>query len=263
MDFDRMRERPPPLWGGDARGLTPEQILNCEYWKRDVADSDAHDIWIFGYGSLMWRPGFAFAQRCRARLDGYHRAFCISSTHHRGNAKRPGLVLGLDRGGACEGVVYRIAAADAHVVLGYLRKRELVNGVYREARLPVQLHDTAHAQVTAITYICERAHPSYTGQQVLRVQAHQIRGARGVSGDNLDYLLSTMRQLADLGIREPALERLVTLCAPHAARFMGADFTCMSSAPIRRAVAHLPDRAQRMRRGERMRFLYRMRLEGW
>ena len=95
-----------------------------------------HDLWIFGYGSLMWRPGFTHAERARARLDGYHRAFCISSTHHRGDALRPGLVLGLDRGGACEGVAYRVPAAEARTVLAYLRERELISGVYREAQLP-------------------------------------------------------------------------------------------------------------------------------
>ena len=224
--------------------------------------SAKHDLWIFGYGSLMWRPGFAHVERCRARLEGYHRAFCISSTHHRGHAKRPGLVLGLDRGGACEGVAYRVAAENVHAVLAYLRKRELINGVYRETQAPLILHDDAHRKVTALAYIAERCHPSYTGALPLNVQAHQIRGARGVSGDNLDYLLSTVLHLTASGIREPELERLVTLAAPHAARLMRGDFTSISSTPIRRALAHLPDPAPRMRRAERMRFLYRMRLGG-
>ena len=221
-----------------------------------------HDLWIFGYGSLMWRPGFAHAESCRARLDGYHRAFCISSTHHRGNAKRPGLVLGLDRGGACEGVAYRVAAKDAHAVLAYLRRRELINGVYCETHAPLTLHNEAHRKVTALAYTVERCHPSYTGALPLRVQAHQIRGARGVSGDNLDYLLSTVQHLTASGIREPELARLVTLIAPHAGRMMRGDFTSISSAPIRCATARLPDTAPRMRRAERMRFLYRMRLGG-
>jgi glutathione-specific gamma-glutamylcyclotransferase len=219
-------------------------------------------LWIFGYGSLMWRPDFPFAERARARLDGYHRAFCISSTHHRGSAGRPGLVLGLDRGGACEGVAYRVAAIDAPTVIAYLRKRELISGVYREARVPVALHDTAHRTVSALAYIVERCHPSYTGVQSIAEQAHLIRSARGVSGDNLDYLLSTVRHLVELGIREPALERLVTRAAPHASRRMGDALTSPSSAPIRRAVAHLRNDAPRMRRGDRMRFLYRIRLDG-
>jgi glutathione-specific gamma-glutamylcyclotransferase len=214
------------------------------------------DLWVFGYGSLMWRPDFPFAERARARLDGYHRAFCISSTHHRGSAARPGLVLGLDQGGTCEGVAYRVAAAEAAPVLAYLRKRELISGVYREARVPLELHDDKHRAVSALAYIVERCHPSYTGPQTLAEKAHLIRGARGLSGENLDYLLATVRQLAALGIREPSMERLVTLAA------MGEAPTSISSAPIRRALAHLPDRALRLRRGDRMRFLYRVRLDG-
>ena len=222
----------------------------------------AHDMWIFGYGSLMWRAGFEHAETSRARLAGYHRAFCISSTHHRGSAARPGLVLGLDRGGTCEGVAYRVAAHHAAAVLAYLRKRELVSGVYREAVVRVALHDGSERNVTALAYIVERCHPSYTGRAALRVQAHQIRGARGLSGDNLDYLLATVGHLREAGIRERDLERLVALCAPHAAAFVRDGHTCMSAAPIRRAVARLPDRARRMSRTERTRFLYRMRLGG-
>jgi glutathione-specific gamma-glutamylcyclotransferase len=220
------------------------------------------DLWVFGYGSLMWRPDFPFVEQARARLGGYHRAFCVSSTHHRGSAARPGLVLGLDQGGTCAGVAYRVAASDAAMVLGYLRKRELISGVYREARVALELHEDKHRAVSALAYIVERCHPSYTGPQTLAEKAHLIRGARGVSGENLDYLLATVRQLAALGIREPSMERLVTLAAPHARRLMGEAATSISSAPIRRALAHLPVTVLRMRRGDRMRFLYRVRLDG-
>jgi glutathione-specific gamma-glutamylcyclotransferase len=227
-----------------------------------VQEPTLHDRWIFGYGSLMWRPGFAFAERAGARLDGYHRAFCISSTHHRGNEQRPGLVLGLDRGGACEGVAYRITADEAPDVVAYLRKRELISGVYLEKQVPVLLRDGSHRIVPALAYIVERCHPSYTGALPLKVQAHQIRGARGLSGNNLDYLMATVRHLAQSGIRERRLERLVTLSAPHAANLMQATDRSVSSGPIRKATLHLPDPAQRMRRGDRMRFLYRMRISG-
>ena len=92
-----------------------------------------HDLWVFGYGSLMWRPGFAYEDAQHARLTGYRRCFCIYSVHHRGTARRPGLVLGLDRGGACEGIAYRVAARNAAETIRYLRAREQVNGVYRDA----------------------------------------------------------------------------------------------------------------------------------
>jgi glutathione-specific gamma-glutamylcyclotransferase len=220
------------------------------------------DLWVFGYGSLMWRPDFPYVERARARLGGYHRAFCIASTHHRGSAARPGLVLGLDRGGACVGVAYRVAAGEAATVLHYLRQRELISGVYREAHLPIGLDDGTHRAVPALAYVVERCHPSYTGALPLATQVHYIRGARGVSGDNLDYLLSTVRHLIEIGIREPELERLAALSAPHAGRLMRGGTISPSSAPIRRAVRHLPLAARRMRRGDRMRFLYRVRLDG-
>ena len=98
-----------------------------------------HDLWLFAYGSLMWRPGFAYEEARRARLTGYRRCFCIYSVHHRGTPERLGMVLGLDRGGVCEGIAYRIAAAAWRRRVRYLRARELINGVYREALLPVEL----------------------------------------------------------------------------------------------------------------------------
>jgi cation transport protein ChaC len=218
-----------------------------------------HELWVFGYGSLMWRPDFAYAERRRARLDGFHRAFCIYSTHHRGSPSRPGLVLALDRGGACEGTVYRVAARDAASVLAYLRARELVNGVYREARLDVALHDVLDTNARALVYVAERAHPSYTGPMALAEQAHLIRGARGVSGLNLDYLINTVRHLRELGIRERQLERLVALTAPHAAHRMPAGHASPAARALRPVVARLPDTAPRMPKGERRRFLYRLR----
>jgi glutathione-specific gamma-glutamylcyclotransferase len=226
--------------------------------------SSGSDLWIFGYGSLMWRPGFAFEERVPALLTGYHRAFCITSTHHRGSPQRPGLVLGLDRGGTCQGVVYRVAARDAASVLSYLRVRELVNGVYREALSPMLLLDGSHRTVRAITYIVERAHPSYAGVQSLARQAFMIRGARGLSGDNLDYLVNTVRYLQVSGIRERALERLTALCGPHVAQMIALtkseQLTSPCAAAIRKTVSRQPLAIRRLPKGERRRFMYRMRL---
>lgn len=222
-----------------------------------------NDLWIFGYGSLMWRPGFAFIERRRARLDGYHRSFCISSTHHRGSATRPGLVLGLDRGGACEGVAYRVAADLAGGIVAYLRERELVNGVYREVLGHIELHGEPPLQAGALAYIAERAHPSYVGRLALGVQAHQIRGARGLSGDNLDYLINTVLHLEEMGIRERGLERLVALAAPHIAQRArragdGDRLTCAGVASLRATAARHPDPALRLPPDQRRRFLYRL-----
>ena len=219
-----------------------------------------HDLWVFGYGSLMWRPGFACEEAQHARLIGYRRCFCIYSVHHRGTRERPGLVLGLDRGGACEGIAYRVAAARAAETRSYLRAREQVNGVYREAHVPVQLITGTHREVLALTYIVERAHPNYAGQLPLAVQARLIHGSRGRSGANLDYLISTLRHLADLGIRERALERLVAVIGPQAARFpVGMSESPHAAAFVRVARSRPPVRSAGLLRSDR-RFLYRLHL---
>lgn len=182
---------------------------------------DPAETWIFGYGSLMWNPGFDFAEARRARLTGYHRAFCIYSIHYRGTQRRPGLVLGLDRGGVCDGIAFRVAPEQRQQVLAYLRRRELIYAVYREALVPV---DISHAPgqplrtVWAVTYIAERAHPAYAGCLPLAREASLIRRSAGQGGTNLDYFLSTLRHLKELGISEPRLDRLVTLTGALAAR---------------------------------------------
>jgi glutathione-specific gamma-glutamylcyclotransferase len=218
------------------------------------------DLWIFGYGSLMWKPGFAFAEAHAARINGYHRCFCIYSTHHRGTPKRPGLVLGLDRGRSCDGMVFRVAPEQARTTLAYLRKREQINGVYREARVHVTLTGMDHRQIEAIAFIVERAHPSYTGQLPLVTQAHLIRGAKGLSGANLDYLINTVRQLRQMGLKERELERIVALAAPHAAHAHTVELQEATAIALRRVVARLPDDAPRMRPDQRRRFMYRGRI---
>ncbi len=223
------------------------------------------ELWVFGYGSLMWNPGFDYVESHRARLDGWHRAFCITSTHHRGTPQRPGLVLGLDRGQSCDGIAFRIGAEFAGSVLRYLRKREQVNGVYREAHVELTLATTPHRTVAALAYIVERAHPSYAGRLCVTTQARYIRGARGRSGANLDYLINTVAHLKALGIRERALERVLALSCTHAAGFMGSDHKSPVSHSLRATVARqpLPFRTlviQKLRPLERRRFLYRNRL---
>ncbi len=181
------------------------------------------DTWVFGYGSLMWNPGFSFEEARPARLTGYHRAFCVYSIHYRGTTRRPGLVLGLDRGGVCDGIAFRIGSNARERTLTYLRRRELIYGVYREALVPLDIANLADdgepgRTVWAVTYIAERAHPAYAGALPLARQARMIRGAAGRGGTNLDYALNTRRHLADFGIREPALDRLATVLGPIAGR---------------------------------------------
>jgi cation transport protein ChaC len=217
-----------------------------------------HDLWVFGYGSLMWRPGFAYEEARHARLTGYRRCFCIYSVHHRGTTERPGMVLGLDRGGACEGIAYRVSAANAAQTTRYLRAREQVNGVYRETHATVELIKGPHREVLALAYIAERAHPNYAGQLPLAVQARLIHGSRGRSGANLDYLISTLRHLAELGIRERAMERLMTMIGAHAARFPdGKSRSPHAAAFARIARSRPPPRLGKPLKADR-RFLYRL-----
>ncbi len=164
---------------------------------------DAQDLWIFAYGSLMWRPDFAFDEQRRARVFGFHRALCIYSHLYRGTLACPGLVLGLDRGGSCVGLCFRIAAEAATATLTAVRERELVSGVYAEIAAPVRLEDGRRRM--AVTYAARRDHAQYAGalprQELLRL----VRQGSGVSGANLDYVRNTHRHLLDLGISDPTL----------------------------------------------------------
>jgi glutathione-specific gamma-glutamylcyclotransferase len=201
----------------------------------------APEHWIFAYGSLMWRPGFPYEEARHARLIGYRRCFCIYSMHHRGTPQRPGLVLGLDRGGTSEGIAYRISGANYAAIVHYLREREQVSGVYREVNVAVTLLGGGTArEVMALTYVVERAHPSYAGRLTLARQARLIRGASGLSGINLDYLISTLRHLAELGIRERDLERLIAMIGPHTARGRRPDRANPSVLAMLRATRSLP-----------------------
>ena len=234
-----------------------------------MTDAGAHDLWLFAYGSLMWRPGFAYLEARRARVTGYRRCFCIYSVHHRGTPERLGMVLGLDRGGVCEGIAYRVAASKAAETVSYLRARELINGVYREAHVPVELEGDAGGteaasanEVLALAFIAERAHPNHAHRLPLAIQARLIRGGRGVSGANLDYLVSTVRHLIELGIRERELERLVAMAGGLAWRRAGGEVSPYAAALVR-AERSRPAPVRRLaRKEERRRFLYRLKLGG-
>jgi glutathione-specific gamma-glutamylcyclotransferase len=175
----------------------------------DATDEHATgDLWVFGYGSLMWRPGFDVLQRVHARLTGLHRALCVYSFVHRGTPEHPGLVLGLDRGGMCRGIAYRVAAAKRAETIAYLRAREQVTSVYRETTRRIMLEDEARQQVPALCYIVDRGHVQYAGRLTLAEQLHYIRQGHGRSGANRDYVLETVRALEALGYRETELHQL-------------------------------------------------------
>jgi glutathione-specific gamma-glutamylcyclotransferase len=176
----------------------------------------ADDLWVFGYGSLMWRPGFEFEERVHARVSGLHRALCVYSFVHRGTPEKPGLVLGLDRGGACRGIAYRVARGRRAETIAYLRAREQVTMVYRETQRPVILDGEPERRVRALMYIVDRSHAQYAGRLDLDRQVHFVRQGHGHSGPNRDYVLATVHEIEAQGCRDPALHQLAErLKGPH------------------------------------------------
>ncbi|RXG87584.1 gamma-glutamylcyclotransferase [Bradyrhizobium zhanjiangense] len=169
------------------------------------------DLWVFGYGSLMWRPGFEFEERVPARLVGEHRALCVYSFVHRGTPEKPGLVLGLDRGGACRGIAFRVAEKNRTEVVAYLREREQVTSVYREVMRSVWLENDARQRVSALTYVVDRGHVQYAGRLSLTEQHRHVIQGHGQSGANRDYVTATVKAIEAEGFRDTQLHRLATM----------------------------------------------------
>ena len=168
-----------------------------------LTSPDHAGIWVFGYGSLMWKPGFDHLAACEARLHGYHRSLCVYSWVHRGTRERPGLVFGLDRGGACKGFAFKVAHESEEDVLAYLDARELVTDVYERRRLTIATED---GRVPSWCYVVRRDHPQYAGRlpeaDLLRI----IEEGEGRSGHCRDYVLSTVAHLEELGVDDAILK---------------------------------------------------------
>ncbi|MBD1546478.1 gamma-glutamylcyclotransferase [Roseibium aggregatum] len=156
------------------------------------------DFWVFGYGSLMWNPGFDHDMARPALLRGAHRSLCVYSWVHRGTEENPGLVFGLDHGGACRGMAFRVHGDNREETIAYLRAREQVTGVYQESWRKISLGGGETAE--ALTYVVDRRHPQYAGALPLADQLGIVIGAVGKSGRNPDYVLSTAAHLEELGI---------------------------------------------------------------
>jgi cation transport protein ChaC len=175
-------------------------------------DADGH-LYVFAYGSLIWRPGFAHAAAHPALLRGYHRRFCLWSHRYRGTPERPGLVLGLDRGGACRGLAFRVPGREAAGVLAYLDDREIPDGaeqVYHRRLVPVRLLDDGR-MVRAVAYVANRGCRLYAGRLAPERAAAAIAAGHGQMGPNRDYLLNTLRHLCEMGVRDDALARIAGL----------------------------------------------------
>jgi glutathione-specific gamma-glutamylcyclotransferase len=166
------------------------------------------ELWVFAYGSLMWQPGFAYGERAPAALIGAHRSLCIYSFHHRGTAEQPGLVLGLDDGGACRGIAFCVPGEKRNETLAYLRAREQVTDVYVETTKTITLLDGSGRECEALCFMADRTHPQYAGRLSLEKQASLVRRAVGLAGSNIDYVLNTVRHLEEAGIDDVELVAL-------------------------------------------------------
>lgn len=167
----------------------------------------AGDLWVFGYGSLMWSPGFRPAERGVAFLRGYHRALCILSTRYRGTTRRPGLVMGLCAGGSCWGMAFRVPAIQVPRVLHALWKREMLRGVYRPRLVPVRVGH--HARVNALAFLADARHSQFVRELDLNGRAQLVAQGIGRRGRCTDYIRNTLEHMYALGVTDPHLERVL------------------------------------------------------
>lgn len=175
----------------------------------DLDNTATH--WVFGYGSLIWNPGFSHISAQQGLLRGAHRSLSIVSHHHRGTVDQPGLVFGLTRGGSCRGMVFEVAAAQWPEVYAYLQAREQVTAVYRDVMRPVRLADGR--VIKALAFLVDERHEQFAGHLSLEQQLVMVRSGVGLSGRNVDYVLNTARHLQELGIRDRQLMALADLLA--------------------------------------------------
>ncbi len=168
-------------------------------------------FWLFAYGSLMWNPDFPVAAARPARLYGYHRALCIKSWTYRGTKAKPGIVFGLDRGGACTGMALQVDAGNADAVFDKVMAREMVSDVYRPVWTGCRLGGGRAETVEALAFVADRTNPQYAGRPDDATILKLIRQGRGAGGPCVDYVLNTHAHLAELGIRDRRLERIVRL----------------------------------------------------
>jgi len=183
------------------------RIVTEEHEVLDHLETGDDDLWVFGYGSLIWKPGFDYVDSALAWVHGYHRSLCIFSHVHRGTPERPGLVLGLDRGGSCQGVAFRVSAQDRAATIAYLRERELVTSVYLEKTVRLRFADGGG--VSALAYVVDRRHHQYAGRLPLDDMTRLVADGVGMNGDNPAYVRNTYEHLLRLDIHDAELAAVV------------------------------------------------------
>ncbi len=198
--------------GASARLLTDEELDASIRCVLTGAGPNA-DVWVFAYGSLLWNPLLHHDERRPATLRGFHRRFCLWSTMGRGTPDKPGLVLGLDLGGTCHGLAYRLAAATAPAELRLLWRREMVSGSYsprwvRVDAAPCDASRGCKEELRALAFVVNRGHPNYAGRLAVDDVVRSLAGACGHIGTSAEYLHNTVAALAAHGLRDTYLERL-------------------------------------------------------
>ncbi len=172
-----------------------------------IATLPKDELWVFGYGSLMWSPCFSYSDKRLGRVHGYHRALCILSTRYRGTHRKPGLVMGLCRGGSCWGMAFRIADRGVKRALAQLWSREMPRRVYEPRFVPVRL--AGRRVVRALAFVADPAHPAYVRELDLDGRARLVAQGIGQRGPCVDYIRQTLDHMHALGVRDPHLERVL------------------------------------------------------
>ncbi|MFC5474419.1 gamma-glutamylcyclotransferase [Paraherbaspirillum soli] len=192
-----------------APALLSEAALEASWRAALAALPEPHgDVWLFGYGSLIWNPMVEHSERLPAMLHGYHRGFYLYSRINRGTWDNPGLVLGLDRGGCCRGLAFRIPAACIETELRMLWRREMMTGAYLPRWLPIQLNGRHGPRIRALAFVMNRQHAGYTGRLPDLTVVSHLRDACGLYGPARDYLWHTLDGLRKEGFEDPYLARL-------------------------------------------------------
>jgi len=200
--------------GGALLPLLSDEELE-KSWTETLAchPEPGTDVWIFGYGSLIWNPAFHFSEKRIGRLRGYHRQFCLWTHLGRGTPELPGMVLGLERGGSCVGVVFRIAAKDVMDEVEIIWRREMVSGAYLPRWTKILTED---GPVTAVSFVINPAHPRYACKPPEADVVNSLAHAAGPMGTAREYLDNTVVHLKELGIRDRNLYRLCDLVEEEA-----------------------------------------------
>ncbi len=199
-----MANLPSPPAGPDTatrKRLSPEELA-----RRRLSLPAGADFWVFGYGSLIWNPGFPHIEVRPAQVRGYHRRFCLYSHRYRGTPKIPGLVLGLDRGGSCRGLAFRVPAAEGEEVLDYLYAREMITGAYIPRWVSLT---TRQGRLKAVSFVVDPAHEQYTGRLDMDATVELVLQGRGSNGSCIEYLEKTVHHLNALGLPDASLARLL------------------------------------------------------